>query len=823
MLSPQSSRYCRLMYAEIIIPLALPKNYTWSIPEHLLPRVQVGGRVEVSLKNKKYAGVVKRLHPEAPEGFHPKPIEGVIDTSPIVQTSQLALWAWMGDYYMCSEGEVMAAALPAHFKLSSESVFLYNEAYGEDFSDLNDDEFVVAEGLLIRRELRMVEVQQLLDVTHVYPVVKSLIDKGVCFVWEALQETYKARQEKYVVLNPEYEDEEKLAEVMNNWTRGPKQLELLLAYLHLLKTDGVVTQRELLHKSGATLAQLKGLSEKKVLFIEQRQVDRLQYLPKAIKMDFALSPAQETALKAVETHLAEKPVCLLHGVTSSGKTQVYIKLIEDYLAEGKQVLYLLPEIALTGQIIRRLQKHFGGYIAVYHSKFNQNERVEIWNKVRDGDIKIILGARSSLLLPFRELGLIIVDEEHDTSFKQQEPAPRYHARDTAIYCGQLHDARVLLGSATPSVESYYNALQGKYGLVSLNERYGGVEMPVIELVDTRKHREEKGKPLLSSPLREAVTATIARDKQVILFQNRRGYTPYQVCSACGWLPECRNCAVTLTYHKAKHKWQCHYCGTAYPVLYTCPACGSHDFIQKSFGTEKVEELIQETFPESRVARMDLDTVRGKTAHDQLIRLFEERRVDILVGTQMVVKGLDFEHVELVGILDADSMLHFADFRVHERAFQLMEQVSGRAGRKTRTGHVMIQVTDTRHPILQFVQAHDYRAMYDFEIETRKQFSYPPFSRLIRLTFRHKLEETVMSGAEAFTAQLRAEFGTYLTGPAAPVVKRARNQFLMELLIKLPRDGQLIHRCKQAIRSVEALLHTDKRYKSLTVVADVDPV
>jgi primosomal protein N' (replication factor Y) len=527
------------LYAEIIIPLALPKNYTWSVPEHLLPRVLVGGRVEVSLKNKKYAGVVKSLHGDAPEAFHPKPIEGVIDARPIVQETQLALWTWMADYYMCSEGEVMAAALPAHFKLSSESVLLYNEAYGDDFSELDNDEFLVAEGLLIRRELRMTEVQQLLDVTHVYPVVRSLIEKGVCFVWEALQETYKARQEKYVVLNPEYEDEDRLAEVMNNWTKGPKQLELLLAYLHLLKTDGVVTQRELLHKSGASAAQLKGLAEKKVLFIEQRQVDRLQYLPKSISIDFTLSPAQEVALGEVTRHLAEKPVCLLHGVTSSGKTLVYIKLIEAYLRAGKQVLYLLPEIALTAQIIRRLQKHFGGNIAIYHSKFNQNERVEIWNKVRDGEIKVILGARSSLLLPFRELGLIIVDEEHDSSFKQQDPAPRYHARDTAIYNGHLHGAKVLLGSATPSIESYHNALQGKYGLVKLGERYGGVQMPIIELIDTRKVRaealanaqagahtnaqEERGKVLLSPALQEAITATVARDKQVILFQNRRGY------------------------------------------------------------------------------------------------------------------------------------------------------------------------------------------------------------------------------------------------------------------------------------------------------------
>ncbi|HTJ12348.1 MAG TPA: primosomal protein N' [Dinghuibacter sp.] len=810
---------CRILFAEVIIPLALPKNYTWSVPDHLLPKIQVGGRVEVSLKNKKYAGLVRALHREGPEAFHPKPIEGVIDSQPIVHEAQLALWGWMADYYMCSEGEIMAAALPAHFKLSSETILLYNETYGEDFSALDHDEYLVAEGLLLKKELRVEEIQQILDITHVYPVVKSLIEKGVCLVWEALQETYKERTEKFVVLNPEYHDEEKLADLMNQWTRAPKQLDLLLAYLHLQKQQGSVSQKDLLKKSGASPAQLKGLADKKVLFIEQRQVDRLQYLPRSIQVDFELSAAQQQALDEVNAHFASKSVCLLHGVTSSGKTQVYIKLIEAALRQGRQVLYLLPEIALTAQIIRRLQKHFGGYIGIYHSKFNQNERVEIWNKVASGDIRVVLGARSSLLLPFQDLGLIIVDEEHDASYKQQEPAPRYHARDTAIYYAHLHRAKVLLGSATPSIESYYNAVQGKYGLVTLTERYGGVGMPPITLVDVRG----KGKVVLSPPLQEAITETMARDRQVILFQNRRGYTPYQVCTTCGWIPECKNCAVTLTYHKASHKWQCHYCGTTYPVLYTCPACGGHHFVQKSFGTEKVEEILQETFPDARVARMDLDTVRGKTAHEQLIHNFEERRIDILVGTQMVVKGLDFAHVDLVGILDADSLLHFADFRVHERAFQLMEQVSGRAGRKSAGAGVMIQVSNTAHPVLDFVRAHDYRALYDFEIQSRQQFGYPPFSRLVRITFRHKHEEIVMAASEAFATALRAEFGPYLTGPAAPVVNRVRNQFLMELLVKLPRDGAVIQRCKHAIRMAEAVIHADKRFRSVGVVPDVDPV
>jgi primosomal protein N' len=924
------------MYAEVIIPLALPRNYTWSVPEQWLAQLQEGCRVEVELRNKKYAGIVKRLHEEKPEAFEPKPIGNVLDSTPILHPAQLKLWEWIANYYLCSEGEVMAAALPAHFKLSSETILVFNEETGDDFTHLDNDEFVVAEALHIKKELKLSEVQQLLDSSHVYPVIKRLIEKHVCFVWESLKETYSAKKENYVLLNPEYSNEDKLADLLNNWGRAPKQQELLLAYLHLSRTEGEVSRPELLKKAGASDAQLKGLVEKNILRIERRNVDRTKYLPREINIDFTLTPAQESAFGQIGQIFQQKSVCLLHGVTSSGKTLVYIRQMEQVIREGKQVLYLLPEIALTSQIIRRLQRHFGGHIGVYHSKFNQNERIETWNKIRTGELKIILGARSSIFLPFQDLGLIIADEEHDPSYKQQEPAPRYHARDAAIYYASLFGAKVLLGSATPSVETYYNALSGKYGLVELMERFGQVQMPVITIIDTKQLRTEQwqsrkwnkktaqqlskpgpepyagaswladlpgaspaktpgngpakpasggslfdglfdepatgttgtpgspgqqgpdtarspyggkhivtpetepgdskdsstdaqtgardhGKPILSPALHDAIKQSLAAGKQIILFQNRRGYSPYQVCETCGWIPQCRHCDVSLNFHKLTNKLHCHYCGTVYPPVHICAACGGHRFVQRNFGTERIEEYLEEVYPNARIARMDVDSVRGKTAHDTLIQQFEQQRVDILVGTQMVVKGLDFENVSLVGILDADSILNFADFRVNERAFQLMEQVSGRAGRKDGDGSVLIQVGNTAHPVLGYVKAHDYKLFFQQEIAMRQQFHYPPFSRVIKLTFRHRDKNIVNDAAHYFANTLKKEFGNYLVGPAEPVVARVRNQYLMELLLKLPKDGSTISFAKHVIQQQTTILHNDRKFRSVVIIPDVDAI
>jgi len=933
------------MYAEVIIPLALPKNYTWTVPEKWHNSIREGCRVEVQLKNKKYAGIVKKLHDTRPTAFEPKDILNLLDNEPILHPAQLQLWEWIAGYYLCSEGEVMAAALPAHFKLNSETILIYNEEAGVEFSHLDNDEFVVAEALHIKKELKLTEVQQLLDSSHVYPVIKRLIEKRICMVWEALKETYSTKKENYVLLNPLYKDEEKLAQLLNEWgeTRAPKQMELLLAYLHLSRTEEDVTRPALLKKSGASDAQLKALLDKNILRIERRSVDRVKYLPRDINIDFELTPAQQDAHEKINEVFKERAVCLLHGVTSSGKTQVYIRQMEAVVRQGRQVLYLLPEIALTSQIIRRLQRHFGGYIGIYHSKFSQNERLEIWNKIRTGELKIILGARSALFLPFEDLGLIVADEEHDASYKQQEPAPRYHARDAAVYYASLFQARTLLGSATPSVETYFNATSGKYGLVELNERYGQVEMPRIEIIDTKKifyprparssgqgnqsgsgnagrgnqpasgnpsvhgsqpapfnptvpddlfgpdnssasgtlgfpgspnrpgslfgpdnppasanpglpdhpygtrniptrkparnrapgieygsnsdpsASRQDGKVILSPQLHTAITESLQAGRQVILFQNRRGYSPYQVCEVCGWIPQCRNCDVSLNFHKLTNKLHCHYCGTVYPPLNTCAACGNHRFVQRNFGTEKIEEYLEEVFPQAKVARMDIDSVRGKTAHDSLIQQFEAQRIDILVGTQMVVKGLDFQHVNLVGILDGDSILSFADFRVNERAFQLMEQVSGRAGRKDGVGRVLIQVGNTAHPVLAYVKAHDYRLFFQHEIAARQKFFYPPFSRVIMVTFRHKDKNIVHDAAHFFANNLKGEFGKYLVGPAEPVVARIRNQFLMELLLKLPKDGHTIAFAKQVIQQQTAILHNDRKFRSVVIIPDVDAI
>ncbi|MEP6928289.1 MAG: primosomal protein N' [Ginsengibacter sp.] len=810
------------IWIEVILPLAIPKTYTYSVPPELHNKIQIGCRAEVVFgKNKKYAGIIKSFNKIKP-AYETKDILSIIDDEPIVYPQQLELWNWISQYYMCSEGEVMAAALPTHLKLSSEAVLIYNEEYGDDFSQLDNEEYLIAEALLIKKELKLTEVQLVADIIHVYPLIKRLIDKKVCFVWEAFTDKYKAKKENYIFLNTQYDTDEKLEELINNF-KAPKQLELLLSFLHLIKTEGEVSQIELLKKSGATVSQLKGLVDKNILFAERRSIDRVRSLPKKTEVNFELNEFQKKALIEIENELNKKDVCLLHGITSSGKTQLYIKQIEKFINDGKQVLYLLPEITLTAQIIRRLQLNFGGNISIYHSKFNNNERVELWNKIKTGELKIILGARSALFLPFKNLGLIIIDEEHDPSFKQQEPAPRYNARDTAVYYASLFKAKVLMGSATPSIESYYNALRNKYGLVTLAERYGGVKLPEIKIIDTKTvAASKKGKVMISPQLKAAIENALQSDRQVILFQNRRGYAPFLICGTCGFIPQCENCAVTLTLHKYSNKLHCHYCGNTYPKLTTCPACGSVNWMEKNFGTEKIEEELTEDFPHNRIARMDVDAVKGKNAHDTLIKLFEQHRIDILAGTQMVVKGLDFEKVSLVGILDADGLLSFADFRVNERAFQLMEQVSGRAGRKTEQGLVLIQASKINHPVLLFVQQHDYEKFYENEIAMRKQFFYPPFSRLIRLTLKHKIKELVLEAAEVLGNSLKKDFQN-LVGPAAPVINRLRNMYLMEILIKLSKDAAHIQAQKKVINNYIDLLKAEKKFRSVVIIADVDPV
>ena len=815
------------LYAEIIIPLHLPQNYTWEIPDYLAEDARIGVRCEVSLRNKKYTGIIKKLFRNAPAGFTPIPIYSLLDKTAIVTPVQLKFWEWMADYYQCSEGDVMQASVPSNFKLSSESIIhLEEEAKSQDLDlDFSDEEFLLAEALQIKGTLRFSEVQQILEGRRIYPVVKKLIDKGICYIEEALKEKYKEKKAVFISFHPDYQKDDNLEPLLNNWKGAPAQLKILMLLRHMAVEEGDILQSALLKKAETSISTLKALLDKNILMAQTRSITRLPSLPPFIEMDFSFTPLQQKAYDQLKVLMQEKNVNLLHGVTASGKTHLYLKLMEEMLRAGKQVLYMLPEIALTAQIIRRLQHHFGGHVAVYHSRFNPNERVELWEKVRKNEVQIILGARSSLLLPFKELGLIIVDEEHDSSYKQQDPAPRYNARDAAIYYGTLYEhCPVLLGSATPSLETYYNATQGKYGLVNLTERYENVAMPVIELDNLSLLPKEIPRPVLISPeLELQIQATLQSHKQIILFQNRRGYSPYQICNTCGWIPQCRHCAVSLTYHKGRNKLVCHYCGTEYSLVTTCAACGNHDFQRKKFGTEQIEETVAALFPKARVARMDYDSVKGKHSHDAMIQLFESQKIDILIGTQMVVKGLDFEHVSLVGILDADGLLNFTDFRVGERAFQLMEQVSGRAGRKDGKGRVLIQVSNIYHPVLQYIKAHDYEAMYQEELAHRKAFRYPPFTRLIRLVFKHRESAVAREAAGRVSQVLRQLASIEVLGPAPAPIERVRGQYLWEILIKVPKEpGQLQH-CRRIIDQQIGSLQSTKAFARVIVAADIDPL
>ena len=809
-------------WVQVILPLAIPKAYTYAVPPHLEDKITEGIRVEVVFNSrKKYAALVRNLVHEQP-AYETRPILSVIDDAPILYRQQLELWQWLSKYYMCGEGEVMAAALPTHLKLNSEAILVYNESYGDDFSGLGDSEYLLAEALLIKKELKITEAQQVSGIIHVYPLVRRLIEKEVCFIYESMPERYKEKKENFVILNPAYDDDENLNTLMDELARAPKQLDLLLAFLHYIKVDGEVTQTQLLKKTGASVSHLKGLADKNILIVQKRSVDRLPVLPKKMLVDFQLNEHQQNAFDQVNNAFKEKDVCLLHGVTSSGKTQLYVKQIEQFVNAGKQVLYLLPEITLTTQIVRRLQRFFGGNIGIYHSRFNNNERIEIWNKIKSGELKIILGARSALFLPFKDLGLVVIDEEHDASFKQQDPAPRYNARDAAVYYASLFHAKVLMGSATPSLESYYNAIKGKYALVTLTERYGGTLLPHMRIIDTKTvAASKKGKVMISPQLKAEMEIALANDRQIILFQNRRGYAPFLICGTCGHIPHCTNCSVTLTLHKFSNKLHCHYCGNTYPKIVTCPGCGSVNWKEKNFGTEKVEEELTEAFPANKISRMDVDAVRGKNAHDTLIRLFEEHRIDILAGTQMVVKGLDFEKVALVGILDADGLLSFSDFRVNERGFQLMEQVSGRAGRKKEQGLVMIQTANPSHPVLQFVQRHDYAGFFKFEMEYRKLFYYPPFSRLVRIIIKHQDKSVAQHAADELYRSLSKNFSAMI-GPAQPVVNRVRNRYLMEILIKLSLDASRLQAEKIVIRNHIDLQNANKQFGGVTFTVDVDP-
>lgn len=814
-------------YATVILPLALPKNYTYAVPTDLLPEVQPGVRVEVPLgQHRLYAGIVKSLSQTEPENHRPKPIISVLDPAPIVTPQQLELWTWMAEYYCCSEGELMNAALPSALKLGSETKVVLHPDFDGDTSDLNDKEYLIIQALTAQGELTADAIRKLLQQQTIHRLLNRLLAHRFIYLKEELQDAYRPKSVICVRwAEPYRSDKAQLRTAFDQITHAAsRQLETLMALLQLQQQtpQGHITRQALCERANTTPAVVKRLAEKGLIEQYETEVSRLSSFDEPLLSAFPLTPQQERALAEIRDGWASHSTILLQGVTGSGKTRVYIELIQEALDQGQQVLYLLPEIALTTQLTQRLQRVFGDQIAVYHSKQGEAARVELWKAIQNGK-PIILGARSSLFMPFQRLGLIIVDEEHDPSFKQTEPAPRYNARDMALVLAHLHGARTLLGTATPSLETYHNAQQGKYGWVQMPERFGGLAMPTIHIANAKKAQlQRRLKANFTPDLLDALKQALAQGEQAILFQNRRGYAPRLVCDTCDWTAECTNCDISLTYHKHSHTLNCHLCGTQTPQPRSCPACGQSKLNIKGYGTERIEDELQLLLPDARLARMDWDTVKKKDGHSKLIQRFENRDIDILIGTQMVTKGLDFDNVAVVGVLSADSLLYFPDFRATERAFQLMTQVSGRAGRKQKQGKVIIQAFNMAHPVLGEVVQGEYNAFFEREIQERKDFRYPPFARLIRITLKHKKADTLQQAAQWYADGLKPALGPRVMGPAAPAIPRVRNHYLTDILIKLERKQALITQTKALLLDLKAQLIQQKGWSSVRINIDVDP-
>ena len=816
-------------YVDVIVPLPIASQYTYSLPVAMQECVQVGCRVVVPFGKKKYyTGVIVKVHDIAPEGYETKEVEELLDSSPVILPRQFKLWEWLASYYLCTLGDVYKAALPSGMKLESETIIVCNEEY-EALEPLPEAEQRLLDMLGDGKEQCVTQLQRDYGQRNILPIVKRLLEKEAVFVKEDLKRNYKPRTEARVRLLEPGMDEARMQALLDQLGRAKKQLAVLMKYVELSGWSGPdsslkeVSKKELLDKSGASLGVFNGLVEKGVFEVYYQEIGRLD---RVVSQTLDLNPlnsSQQGAFDNIMNVFREKNVCLLHGVTSSGKTEIYIHLIEKAIAAGKQVLYLLPEIALTAQITERLRKVFGHRLGVYHSKFPDAERVEIWKKqLGDQAYDVILGVRSSIFLPFKNLGLVIVDEEHENTYKQQEPAPRYHARSAAIMLASMYGAKVLLGTATPNVESYFNALSGKYGLVELKERYQGIQLPHIEKVDIKELAHQKRmKGPFSPMLVEEIRKALDNKEQVILFQNRRGFAPMLECHTCAWVPKCKNCDVSLTYHKGMNQMTCHYCGYTIPMPRMCPACGGTDLRNHGFGTERVEDDVKLVFPEARVARMDLDTTRTRTAYERIITDFEEGKTDILIGTQMVSKGLDFERVSVVGILNADTMLNYPDFRSFERAYQLMAQVAGRAGRKNKRGLVILQTKSPDLPVIQQIIQNDYEQLYYDQLAERQLFRYPPFYRLIYVYLKHRKEDVLNAATELMANQLRAGLGNRVLGPDKPPVARIQTLFIKKMIIKVEQSDSMA-KIRDYLQAVQRAVVADERFRSLIVYYDVDP-
>lgn len=813
-------------FINVILPLPLENHFTYSVSGDEAAFLRPGMRVAVPFgKSKIYTGIVSKIHQESPEVYEAKPIEQILDEAPVVTGEQLKFWSWIASYYMCTEGEVLRAAIPSAFLLESETIVqLLKDVQVED-DNLTDDEFLLFEALQRQSSMKINEIVQLLDKKTVLPVINSLVEKRVVAVNQEIYEQYKPKVERYVKLSGRFSEEAAMHDLLDELSRAPKQREVIFTLFGMsAKGTSKVKLSELAKESGASSPVLKSLINKGVLEELKVETSRFDAEVGEVMGRVKFNEYQQQAFEEIKAEFDRQDICLLHGITSSGKTEIYVELIEEAVSNGKQVLYLLPEIALTAQLISRLQSYFGEKVLVYHSKYSVNERVEVYRNILQNatNARIVVGVRSSIFLPFHDLGLIIVDEEHESTFKQYDPAPRYHARDLAVVLGKMQDAKVLLGSATPSLESYFNADHSKYGLVNLDRRYGNVLLPEIEIVDIKeKHRKKRMTGHFSDRLLEEIRETLENQEQVILFQNRRGFSPILECNTCGHSPQCPNCDVSLTYHSHNNQLRCHYCGYHMAMQQKCMACGSVELSTKGFGTEQVETELKALFPGHKIGRMDLDTTRGKFGYEKIIQSFEGGEVDILVGTQMITKGLDFRKVRLVGIMNADTLLNFPDFRAHERSFQLMLQVAGRAGRTQKRGLVLIQTYNPHHQIVQQVSTNSYHEMYREQLEERRNYKYPPFYRLIRLTLKGRDYSRVNEGADWLATSLRNTFQENVLGPEFPPVARIRNEYYKNILIKIPQK-QSLSKTKNLIGRILQSFKAIGAYRGVKTVINVDP-
>lgn len=812
------------LFVEVILPLFIAKTYTYRVPVDWNEHVEIGKRVIVQFgRNKIYSAIIYRITHEAPLKYEAKYILNIIDDQPIIGSQQLSIWEWMSSYYMCYLGEVMQAALPAALKMASETKIVASDNTELDRSTLSDKGYLVMEALDMAGELAVNDIIKLLGQKTVFPLLKSLFDLGFILISEEIKDRFKPKRKSFIELAEEFQDEQGKRLLLDSLNRAPKQQDAVIGYIQLRKSKVEISKSELIEVSGVSSSIISSLIEKGVFVVTQKVVSRFDSSDTEITADFQFNSKQQKAYELIQKEFEQKDVVLLHGVTASGKTQIYIRLIEDVIRRGKMALFLLPEIALTAQITERLRVHFGDKLGVYHSKFNDNERAEVWHKVLKGEYTVIIGARSSVFLPFNNLGLIVVDEEHEVSYKQFDPAPRYHARDTAIFLAHAQQAKVVLGSATPSIESYYNAKAGKYGLVELTERFGDTQLPEISIVNiSEEGRKEQMYSYFSGKLLTGIQEAMSQKEQVILFQNRRGHTPFVQCNSCGWVAKCVNCDVSLTYHKASNQLHCHYCGHNEPPVQVCPACGMTHIESKGFGTERVEEELELLLQEARIGRLDLDSTKGKYGFDKIITAFDEYEFDILIGTQMVAKGLDFGRVNLIGIINADAMINFPDFRAFERAFSLFSQVAGRAGRRQKQGKVIIQTHTPNHRVLEQVIAHDYQGMFMTEVKERKNYQYPPFFRLIRIDVRHTDTHVVYQSAMMLSGLLQVHLGERVLGPEPPLVSRIRNYFIQTITLKIERNNVSIVKVKELIRQSIQQFELDKMNKGVRISIDVDP-